>query len=88
MELDEAAFTAATTLGDIERLIDESSASQARPYPYPEWPHRLTARLVRLAFLYSVTLPLTGLLAWVRVRGKERLSGERGPVLFISNHIT
>jgi long-chain acyl-CoA synthetase len=88
VELNEGAFTAATTLGDVEKLIGESSAGEARPYPYPEWPHRLPARLARLAFLYSVALPLTRLLAWVRVRGKEHLCDERGPVLFISNHIT
>jgi long-chain acyl-CoA synthetase len=88
VELDEASFTAAATLGDVEKLISESSAGQARPYPYPEWPNSMPARWIRLAFQYCILFPLARVLAWVRVCGKEHLRGERGPLLFISNHVT
>ncbi|MGH9843413.1 MAG: AMP-binding protein, partial [Blastocatellia bacterium] len=36
IELDEAAFTAATTLGDIEKMIHQGAAETV-PYPYPAW---------------------------------------------------
>lgn len=89
VEIDEAAFTAATTLGDIERMIHEGSREQAAtPYPYPEWAHRAPANLIRLVAFYLLLLPLTRLMCWVRVTGAEQLKGLDGPVLFVSNHIT
>jgi long-chain acyl-CoA synthetase len=88
VELNEAAFTSATTVGDVERMIHESAVEHARPYPFPEWPLRFPATLVRLLALYGLILPLTRSLAWVRSRGKERLHKLSGPVLFICNHVT
>lgn len=90
VELDEASFTAATTVGDIERLVREggdASVSSA-PYPYPRWAQSAPVRLFRVCFFYAVVLPITNLLCWVRVSGSENLEGLRGPALFVSNHIT
>jgi long-chain acyl-CoA synthetase len=88
VELDEASFTTATTLGDVEKLVRESTTSQTRSYPYPNWPRYSPIRWLRPVLLYLLILPITRLLAWVRVRGKERLRNEPGPVLFLANHIT
>jgi long-chain acyl-CoA synthetase len=88
VELDEAAFTAATTLGDIEKMIHERAVEHARPYPFPEWPLRFPATLIRFLVLYVLILPITRLMGWVRTRGTEHLRELRGPVLFICNHIT
>ncbi|MEW6128341.1 MAG: AMP-binding protein [Acidobacteriota bacterium] len=88
VELDEASFTAATTLGDVEKLVSERTAESSRPYPYPEWPRYLIIRWLRIGFLYAVILPLTRLFAWLRVRGKAQVREEQVPVLFIANHIT
>lgn len=88
VELDEAAFTAATTLGDIENMIHQRWVGHARPYPLPEWPLRFPATLIRRLALYTLILPATRLLGWVRTRGLEHLRDLRGPVLFVCNHIT
>ena len=89
IEIDEASFTEATTVGDIERLIQSGGESESAPqYPYPAWAQRFPATWLRLALFYGVILPITSLLCWVRVRGKENLRPLRGQALFVSNHIT
>jgi long-chain acyl-CoA synthetase len=91
VEIDEASFTEATTVGDIERLVREggaASAGRAEPYPYPEWAQRPPTTWFRVAFFYAVVLPITCLLCWVRVRGRENVEGLDGPALFVSNHVT
>lgn len=88
VELDEAAFTSATTLGDVEKMLHEKATEHARPYPFPEWPLRFPATWIRLFVLYLLILPITSLMGWVRAQGKQHLRELRGPVLFICNHIT
>ena len=89
VELDEAAFTAATTLGEIERMVKEGApADSPAQYPYPEWARRFPVTWIRRASLYLLVLPLTALMAWVRVRGLDNLKGLQAPVLFVSNHIS
>lgn len=92
VEIDEAAFTAATTLGDIERMIGEGATSgaavAAAQYPYPGWAERFPAMWIRVICFYLVVLPITRLMCWARAEGKHRLKDLRGPVLFISNHVS
>jgi long-chain acyl-CoA synthetase len=106
IELDEGAFTSASTLGDVRRLVEAETtpaapaeliarpAAAAEPapsrlrYPYPAWARRFPATWVRLAAFYTVILPITRLLCWVRSEGRDRLRGERGPVVFVANHVT
>jgi long-chain acyl-CoA synthetase len=88
VELDEAAFTAATTVGDLERMIQQSKPlSPSRPYPFADWPYRWPATWIRSAALYLLILPVTRLLGWVKVHGKEHLQNAPTPTLFVSNHI-
>jgi long-chain acyl-CoA synthetase len=89
IELDEAAFTSATTLGEVERMVKEGTKeASAAQYPYPEWARSFPLRMIRLLTLYLFVLPLTFIMCWVRVRGLENLKGVDGPVLFVSNHIS
>ena len=88
VELDEAPFTGATTLGDVEKMIHEKATEHARPYPLPEWPLRFPATWIRLVVLYLLLLPITRLMGWVRAQGKQHLRELRAPVMFICNHIT
>ncbi len=90
IEIDEAAFTAATTLGDIETLVRSGGgvADASSRYPYPRWAQRFPVTWFRIAFYYAVVLPITYVLCRVRVRGGVHLRNLRGPVLFVSNHIT
>jgi long-chain acyl-CoA synthetase len=90
IEIDEASFTAATTVGDVERIVRDGGglSEETAQYPYPAWTQSTLFKWFRIAFFYAVVLPITSLLAWVRVRGKDNLRDLRGPVLFVSNHIT
>jgi long-chain acyl-CoA synthetase len=87
VDIDEAAFTAATTVGDIEKMIREGARADAVPYEYPKWPQRFPATWIRLAMFYLVIRPLTQWMSRARIIGREQLEDVRGPVLFISNHI-
>ena len=90
IEIDEASFTAATTVGDVERIVNAGGAraEEAAQYPYPAWAQSTPVRWFRVAFYYAVVLPITSLLCWARVTGRENLKGLDGPALFVSNHIT
>jgi long-chain acyl-CoA synthetase len=90
IEIDEASFTAATTVGEVERIVSQGGAraSEAEQYPYPAWTQTAPVRWFRVAFYYAVVLPITSLLCWARVKGRENLRDLSGPALFVSNHIT
>ncbi|MBV9926693.1 MAG: AMP-binding protein [Acidobacteria bacterium] len=90
IEIDEASFTAATTVGDVERIVSAGGAraEEAAQYPYPAWSQSTPVRWLRVAFYYAVVLPITSLLCWARVVGRENLRDLDGPALFVSNHIT
>jgi long-chain acyl-CoA synthetase len=88
LEIDEAAFTDATTLAEVEEMIREGRHEEAAAYPYPQWQQRWPLSWLRIALLYLIVLPATRLLGWPRVRGKEYLRNVRGPLVFICNHVT
>jgi long-chain acyl-CoA synthetase len=88
VDLDETAFTAATTVGDIERMIREGSAESKVKYHYPRWAQRFPVTWIRRAVFYLIILPLTKWMSRANVTGTERLRGLNGPVIFIANHIT
>lgn len=87
VDIDEAAFTSATTVGDIEKMIREGSRESAVHYEYPKWAQRFPVTWIRFAVFYLVILPLTRLMSRASVLGRQRLKDVRGPVLFVSNHI-
>jgi long-chain acyl-CoA synthetase len=88
VEIDEAAFTEETTVGDVERMIREGAREETAPYPYPRWQQRPPLSWLRAAFLYALVLPATRLLGRPRTRGAGNLRGLRGPAVFIANHVT
>jgi long-chain acyl-CoA synthetase len=89
IEIDEASFTAATTLGDVERIVrGGGEPDSSAEYPYPEWTQRFPFTWLRVLILYAVVFPITAVLCWLRVRGAANVRTLRGPALFVSNHIT
>ncbi len=88
VEIDEAAFTDATTLGDVERTVREGKHEEASPYPYPRWQQRWPLSWLRIALVYLIVLPVTRIMGWPRIRGKEHLRNLRGPLVFVCNHVT
>jgi long-chain acyl-CoA synthetase len=87
IELDEAAITEATTLGDIEEIVSRGK-SESVPYPYPRWAMRFPTTWIRPLVYHLFLLPLTWIMCRVRVIGVERLPEATKPVLFIANHVT
>jgi long-chain acyl-CoA synthetase len=88
LEIDEAAFTDATTLGEVEKTIREGRHEEAAQYPYPKWQQRWPLSWLRIALLYLIVLPVTRVMGWPRIRGKEYLHNVPGPLVFVCNHVT
>lgn len=88
LEIDEASFTDATTLAEVEGIIREGRHEEAAQYPYPKWQQRWPLSWLRIALLYLIVLPTTRVMGWPRSRGKEYLRNVRGPLVFICNHVT
>jgi long-chain acyl-CoA synthetase len=87
VELNETAFADATTLADVERVLEQPAARRSE-YSYPRWTQREPIRWLRLAVYYALVWPATQILGHPRIVGRENLRGLRGPVLVVSNHIT
>jgi long-chain acyl-CoA synthetase len=87
IDIDEAAFTEATTIAEVEKLVREGGRESAQ-HAYPRWPRRWPITWIRSIGFYLLLLPLTLLMSRLRVVGRERLNTMRGPLLFISNHVT
>ena len=87
VELNETQFASAQSLAEIQKLVTQPSARRT-DFAYPGWAQRAPVRLFRLLLYYAITWPITLLLAHPRACGKQNLAGLKGPVLFVSNHIT
>ncbi|HEY9403245.1 MAG TPA: AMP-binding protein [Pyrinomonadaceae bacterium] len=90
IEIDEAAFGAATTVDDIEKLIrgEMPEEVQSAPYPYPRWSRTAPLRWLREMLFYALVLPITRGMSRMRVEGRGHLDELTVPVLFIANHVT
>jgi long-chain acyl-CoA synthetase len=86
IDLSEAEFANAETVGAIERLIEQPEA-QTRTYHYPRWTQSWPARIFRALVFNLLARPAMLLLGWPRIRGRENLREVKGPVLVVANHI-
>ena len=87
VDLNEANFQDAATIGQIEKLIAHGPAL-AREHVYPVWPQNWLVTAFRLLVYYLLAWPATYVLAAPRIRGRENLRGLQGPVLVVANHVT
>lgn len=88
IDIDEAAFTAATTVEEVERIVRGEMEERAVPYPYPNWSRRFPLTWIRALLIYILILPITRVMSRMRVEGHSNLDGLAGPVLFVANHVT
>jgi long-chain acyl-CoA synthetase len=98
IEIDEATFSEATTVADIQRIIGlesdnksptvKSQKSAITEYAYPNWPHRWPINWLRIMALHLIIFPFVRVLGRARITGLENLTGQNNPLLFISNHLT
>ena len=87
IEIDEAAITEATTIGDVEKIVSQVT-SEAVAYPYPRWTMRFPMTWIRPVLYNLFLLPLSRIMCTPRVIGTEHLAKVHGPALLISNHVT
>jgi long-chain acyl-CoA synthetase len=87
--IDEGAFSVARDLGQLKLLVEQapkSDAASADPVEFPTWNRSWPARALRRASLPTWILPLARVFAWIKVEGREHLSGTGDPVIFAANH--
>jgi long-chain acyl-CoA synthetase len=89
VSIDEAAFTAATTIGDVQKVVrGEIEEQVTTPYPYPKWTRWLVVRWFRVLLYYTILLPVTLVMSRMSVAGRENVEKITGPLLFVVNHVT
>lgn len=103
IEINEAAFTEATTVGEIQNLINKRGEPSLPPadslsianqkanlaaYSYPHWPHRWPVNWLRIAALYLIIFPFVRVMGRARVKRSTHLKNYKPPLLFISNHLS
>ena len=85
--IDEAAFSKAATVADLERLAAAPSAEAAtEPVDFPSWNRSRPVSALRAISQSAVLLPLTRILARITVEGLHHLAALEGPVIFAANH--
>src|SRR3954471_3934154 len=97
--VDESAFSATSTVADLEALVKPADWGQSpaarsigdtapanRDIVFPAWNRSLPARIARRVSLPTWILPLGRIWARVTVKGLEHLEGIDGPVIFAANH--
>jgi long-chain acyl-CoA synthetase len=97
--VDEAKFSAALTVGDLETLTSSRLAVSEGPTPhewsapsapqvidFPAWNRSGVARALRRVSLPTWILPAARPFMSLEVEGLEHLDGIRGPVIFAANH--
>jgi len=86
VDLSETRFSAISTVGDLQRLL-QGQASERAAYHYPRWAQQWPVTWIRRVTDYLLLLPAVYILGWPRIEGRENLRGVRGPVLVICNHV-
>ena len=87
VDLSETRFSAARTVGDVERMLSGESRARAE-YHYPRWVLRWPVTWARWLVRYLLKMPAMMLLGWPRIEGRENLRGVKGPLLVVCNHIS
>ena len=86
VDLSETRFSAARTVGDVERMLRGEGRPRAE-YHYPRWVLRWPVTWLRWLAYYLLMRPAMLLLGWPRIEGRENLRGWSGPLLVVCNHI-
>ena len=87
VDLSETGFSAARTVGDVERML-RGEVKQRLGYHYPGWVLRWPVTWARWLAQYLLMMPAVMLLGWPRIEGRENLRGWNGPLLVVCNHVS
>jgi len=85
VEIDEEAFSRATTAASLKQFMDQPMRARTMP-PLPAWPLSFPIRTLREAFQRCIAIPLFRNRLPLTVTGIENLNGIDPPVLFAANH--
>ncbi len=88
VDLGEANFANLTTVGELERLLQQPQKSARSDYRYPRWALRWPMTWIRTAIYNLLSLPATLIMAHPKIEGRENLNGISGPLLITCNHVT
>ena len=88
VDLNDADFTHASTVADLERLLHGPPQPARSRYRYPRWAQRWPIPWIRSFIYYLLTWPATLIMAHPKIVGRENLRGVEGPVLITCNHVT
>ena len=86
VDLSETRFSAARTVGDVERMLNGEVRPRAE-YHYPHWVMKWPVTCVCWLAYYLLMRPAIFLLARPRIEGRDNLRGCSGPLLVVCNHI-
>jgi long-chain acyl-CoA synthetase len=86
VDLSETRFSAARTVGDVERMLSGEARPRAE-YHYPHWVLHWPVTWVRWLAHYFLMRPAIIVLGWPRIEGRGNLQGVRGPLLVVCNHV-
>ncbi len=87
MDVNEVAFSSATTVGELEKLLQRPAAA-ANSYPYVRWPRHWAVAAAREIAWWTLVTPAMLLLGYPRAKGREKLRGLKSPLLVVANHQT
>ena len=83
--IDDAALAPSATVADLERLVRDARDAKHETGIFG-WPLNPLVRTFGILLQESIVWPLVTIFYRVRVTGREKLHGLRGPVLFAPNH--
>jgi long-chain acyl-CoA synthetase len=83
--VDDGAVDPDTTIGELERLVEEARDARHDEGVFG-WPLNPLVRAVGLGLQELLLVPVVALAYRVRVRGEHHLKGLEGPVIFVPNH--
>ena len=84
--IDESLVTSATTIGELEALLESQQEAQAVLPPFYKWPINLWFVWLRELIHHLIMFPLLTIMYKARATGTEHLNKLDGPALFASNH--
>ena len=87
VDLSERRFSAARTVGDVERML-RGEPRQRAVFHFPRWTLRWPVTWARLVAQYLLIRPAMILLGWPRIEGRDNLRSCNGPLLVVCNHIS
>jgi long-chain acyl-CoA synthetase len=83
--IDDAALDPAATVADLERMVAASRDAKPETGIFG-WPLSPFVRSIGLILQQVLVWPLVHVVYRVRITGREKLDGLRGPVMFAPNH--